>query len=315
MEVFFSGTDMEELEENSASHDFYLSLIVNNWMDFKARIAFRGSIDTEVPAAYKALDETGEAYTLSKSQIRIKEEKLFIYDCEIKAPTEKEFSLDETFCNNVTEIIEKAKVEEEEKKKASQYYSNPYGTNYLQGHSYYPPFDSKLWYPDNNTPPISPIRTQVETKSNQVNERPTDIARDIVKDIPFDKLEESEKDDSDYDEFSPEIVDFVIALLANAYPYSVKVEVSSITEILDVLDIISKDSELEDLSKNILTNYPVIFEKYFEDSVDDPDVFIEVTGEVIDLLGKYENIYNFLTPVIEALEFMIDKYEEHVSTI
>lgn len=34
MGVFFSGTDWGELEDNAPNHNYYLSLIVNNFMDF-----------------------------------------------------------------------------------------------------------------------------------------------------------------------------------------------------------------------------------------------------------------------------------------
>ena len=310
MEVFFSGTDMEELEENSASHDFYLSLIVNNWMDFKAKIAFRGTIDTEVPVAYEALDETGKPYTLSKSQLKVKKEKVFIYDCDIKAPIEKELSLDETFCNNVTEIIEKAKVEEEERKKASQLRINQYGTSYHLGHPNYHIPGSNPWGIGGQTDTRQSINPLVSTSPNKVTEKPTDIARDIVKDIPYNDLNE---DDTDLDEPESDVMDFTVALLKNSYP--VEVETDSLTEILDVLDIMSKDFKAEDLAKNILTNYPALFEKHFENTADEPKVFIEVSDEVIDLLGDYEAIYDFLTPTIEALKVMVDKYEEYVSTI
>jgi hypothetical protein len=64
MAVFFSGTDMSELDDNSASHNFYLSLIVNNFMDFTAKVAFRATAEYKISMPYIALDENGNKYTM-----------------------------------------------------------------------------------------------------------------------------------------------------------------------------------------------------------------------------------------------------------
>ena len=47
MSVFFSGTDMSELEDNSPNHNYYLSLIVNNFMDFCAKVCFIAQAENE----------------------------------------------------------------------------------------------------------------------------------------------------------------------------------------------------------------------------------------------------------------------------
>jgi len=108
MRVYFSGTDMEELEDNSPSYNFYLSLIVNNYMDFVAKIAFIASIEEEITADYKALDENGEEYIMQTSKLKVKKEKMFIYDCDIQSPKVKVPSVDTTFMKNLNAIIEKA---------------------------------------------------------------------------------------------------------------------------------------------------------------------------------------------------------------
>jgi len=41
MDTTFSGVDLEELEENSANHNFYLSVIANNALEYNALIASR----------------------------------------------------------------------------------------------------------------------------------------------------------------------------------------------------------------------------------------------------------------------------------
>ncbi len=53
MACFFSGTDMDELTENSGSHNFYLSLIVNHASQFCAKIGVVVEIEEEVKRKYK----------------------------------------------------------------------------------------------------------------------------------------------------------------------------------------------------------------------------------------------------------------------
>jgi hypothetical protein len=54
MNVFFSGTDMGELNDNSPKHNIYLSLIVNNYLDMTAKLAFIGK-----PYSYVCKDDKG----------------------------------------------------------------------------------------------------------------------------------------------------------------------------------------------------------------------------------------------------------------
>lgn len=109
MAVFFSGTDMSELNDNSASHNFYLSFIVNNFMDFQAKIAFRANIKESITAPYMALDENGIEYKINESTFFVNKEKLFIYDCDIISNKET-FVFDDFFLNATQDIIDKADV-------------------------------------------------------------------------------------------------------------------------------------------------------------------------------------------------------------
>lgn len=107
MEVFFSGTDMQELEDNSAHHNMYLSIIVNNRMDIIANLAFRGkiTIDIEVPCIVE--DERGNKFQIQRDKIVGTKEKMFYYECDIVRPNVSQ-TLDDTFIKNVESIIEKA---------------------------------------------------------------------------------------------------------------------------------------------------------------------------------------------------------------
>lgn len=101
MRVFFSGTDMEELEDNSPLHNYYLSLIVNNFMDTKAKISFLGKSE-----GYKCINEKGEEYTL---ELEEPESTMFTYDCDITTP-ENAISIEDEFKDRVTHIIKQAQL-------------------------------------------------------------------------------------------------------------------------------------------------------------------------------------------------------------
>lgn len=100
MNTFFSGTDMEELNDTSEFHNYYLSLIVNNFMDMTAKVAFRGKTN-----GFTCKNENGEDWTLSLTSDR---EILFTFECDIKTEKE-EIKVEKTFRERVDEIIEKAK--------------------------------------------------------------------------------------------------------------------------------------------------------------------------------------------------------------
>ena len=61
--VFFSGTDWSELEDNASNHNYYLSLIVNNFMDFCAKVCFIAEAKNET-FNFEAKDEQGKRYSL-----------------------------------------------------------------------------------------------------------------------------------------------------------------------------------------------------------------------------------------------------------
>lgn len=80
MSVFFSGTDTDELETNSEFHNIYLSLIVNNYNDMVAKIAFRAVRKTSL-LEYR--NEKGEP---AQEVVPDGETYIFVYDCDITLP-------------------------------------------------------------------------------------------------------------------------------------------------------------------------------------------------------------------------------------
>lgn len=105
MRVFFSGTDMQELHDNAPNHNFYLSLIVNNYMDFTAKVAFVGESRRDIKKVpCVALDEKGNTYTIQSSDYVVDDTKLFTLECDIISPAEV-ITVSDTFKAQTVEIM------------------------------------------------------------------------------------------------------------------------------------------------------------------------------------------------------------------
>lgn len=82
MSVFFSGTDSGEIHDNSAFHNIYLSLIVNNSNDMVAKICFRA---TQEESTITYQDPSGEKKT---RKVEVDNPGVvFEHDCEIQKPS------------------------------------------------------------------------------------------------------------------------------------------------------------------------------------------------------------------------------------
>lgn len=88
--VFFSGTDLEELKDGSDTHNYYLSLIVNNNMDMEAKVGFKKSASVSVEFEWTALDEVGEEYEVNREVIDINRDEYVSYNCNIVIDKPKE---------------------------------------------------------------------------------------------------------------------------------------------------------------------------------------------------------------------------------
>ena len=109
MAVFYSGTDQDELKKNSKSHNFYLSVVVNNKLDIIGRIGISAMAEATVKTSYKGLDEKGNPYTISPVNLTIKDEKLYYLDCEM-IYTIPEINVEAEFLENVNTIVNEKKI-------------------------------------------------------------------------------------------------------------------------------------------------------------------------------------------------------------
>lgn len=80
MDVFFSGTDSSELEDNSENYNFYLSLIVNNRGKMTARIAFRATVKSSTVSNITLVGDGSVITSRSEKE----QTGTFYYDCDIQ---------------------------------------------------------------------------------------------------------------------------------------------------------------------------------------------------------------------------------------
>jgi hypothetical protein len=128
MATFFSGTDSDELTENAVHHNYYLSVIVNNYLDFTIRIGMLAKAESTI---YTVKDEEGNSYSVSKPT---NDEIVLYYNAEIQREIEC-ITVDDSFAVRVKEVIETSNrraTEMQEKMKMmnqDQFYGNGKNNN------------------------------------------------------------------------------------------------------------------------------------------------------------------------------------------
>lgn len=119
MQAFFSGTDMEELNDNVDKHNYYLSLIVNFSANYAAKVAFLSDIHTSSKLNY--MDDSGNKKYFKFADF---EKRMVIVNMDIYYKYKNKF-----FYDRYNNLIRK-KEEEKEKEPKSYYYKK---TDYEQG--------------------------------------------------------------------------------------------------------------------------------------------------------------------------------------
>lgn len=104
MQTFFSSTDMNDLQENSLSNNYYLSLIVNNNLDATAKISFVGEQEIKQNTVKSFFGDNGKLYKFNTKEVK-KEKVLFVYNCTVEL--DYEIKVNSVFANRVDEIIAK----------------------------------------------------------------------------------------------------------------------------------------------------------------------------------------------------------------
>jgi len=282
MGVFFSGTDMSELNDNSASHNFYLSLIVNNFMDFTAKVAFRGEIDCEIKdIPYYAMNENGDKYVIETKKLQFKKTKMYTYDCDIISPVDS-FNVPKVFAEKVDKIINPPK------KQFQQPQHN--GWDYDKHVKQYNKYENRgkqfelPWYkqPEHIVNGKSVIPPDEEDFNNSFNpQQDEDLPLDIFIKTLF-GFGETPKETEELENLLDDIVEM---------------EINGLT-----------------LAQSILDVYVKAYEKCYPDLLENTEAFIEISGSVIDTLEDMEEVYPVICPTIGAIKELISKFEDYELT-
>lgn len=275
MDVFFSGTDMAELNDNAPAHNFYLSLIVNNYMDFMAKVAFIAEAKQDIKEVpYIAKDSEGKDYVIETQDFEVNTTKLFIYDCVIDAP-KKEVVVSEIFNAQVAKIMKPK--------------PKPIPTT--------PTITGKGW----QRKPITQEEREMQSwnKSFQQPKKPFNDWEDW--DLPVSKeatLEELEEIDSKAEaiyNFAKKLFNFTSS------------ESSEEETIEDMLEIVAElNITPAELAKSVITEYSKDFNKHFPEA--NATDFVQYTHETLDLLEDVRAIYPEIGLTIRTIDSMITKF-------
>lgn len=293
MGVFFSGTDMAELNDNAPAHNFYLSLIVNNYMDFVAKVAFVGEAKKDIKQVpYTAKNVDGHDYIIERQDFEVNTQKLFIYDCDIDTP-KNEILVSDQFSAQVAKIMEPKPV----KTPASNVQSRlPIQT----------PASGKGWQRNGNQKSRQ-FKTQEEREMESWNRSfqqdskkgPKNLFDDW--DVPanlIDDLEEQDLEEKAIYDFCKSLFDFTNG------------PVDDFETLEDVLDVVA-DFKLSpaELAKAVINDYAKTFNQHFPNS--NSRDFIEKTYEAIDVLKDLKELYPEIGLSVKTIETMIYKFMEN----
>lgn len=285
MRVFFSGADKDELNDNVANHNYYVSLIVNNYMEFVAKVAFTAKLDkkfNKVP--YVSLDEDGKSYNSLVTDLTYNTTKMFTYDCEIIAPERERITVNEQFSSAVSEIMKPkpAPITEVKKLPANTwerptYQMKPHQINIV------------------NKMKAKPDTTKVSDRAKEVNK--------LIEKIPFTTYEDLAKTD---------LPDLNEMFIAEVMKFSTPLEIGEdLEDVLGVLEDMKLDSY--QIAESALRYYPVLYDKYFPDALDED--FISDAEISCDLLFDFIQQFPFVNVTIEAIKEMVKKFEKNATTV
>jgi hypothetical protein len=284
MGVFFSGTDMAELNDNAPAHNFYLSLIVNNAMDFLAKVAFIGEAKKDIKQVpYTAKNVQGQDYVIEKQDFEVNTQKLFIFDCNMITPLQ-EVIITKQFEAQVAKIMEPKPV----KTYPTIPNLNAHTSNTAnKGWSRQDQKELKAWNNSFKKEEKKPIKRWFDD---------WDIP-DVSKEID---------DLAEYDLKAQSIYNFAKDL----FNYAGEEQLDENEDLEDMLDLLAEyDLTPEEIAKAVITDYAKTFAKHFpKASAAD---FVQYTHETLDLLEDVATIYPEIRLTLRTITSMINKFIEN----
>lgn len=274
MNVFFSSTDWEELNDNCPNHNIYLSVIVNNYMEMEAKIAF-----TAEPNVFTCKDEEGKDYTM---RINLAEGEsitpyMFIYDCKLffkkqDIPIDNEFRIRLAKVNNNADIRDREEAARRASSTSITHYQGGNHHNVSKDHQ-----NSNSYAASKNRMPDWP-----GSKSGL-----SSIA---------DKLLFENEDKLDPEE------EFAIFILRLGNP---SIEGDTMMDAIE--DISVSELPLQFYLDTIKSNYEVYYNNFFDTTTDKEGDFAKILDEVISLCSEYKRDYKFMEGVIEVLNILKER--------
>lgn len=306
MGVFFSGTDWSELEDNAPNHNFYLSLIVNNFMEFCAKVCFIAESQDSKEFAFYAKNSDGEKYLFKSEEYKVEEKKLVVYDCAIDSPR-SEISVPEEFILKVDKVIEDAdKVAAAVTKISNTNYAG-FGTGKVYGSNGQQvgtrtPSNPSTWGEHGDSAAWDDYDYPYQGKKEEEDQQ----------EFNWEPKEQKKVSTSIYTDFNEEVEHFAMFVLNTG---------NNLREFADIEDIIKHylkfNLKPKMLASSILEKYASLYDNFFDSmpNRENADVFTFVTEGVIN---EYENTFHLtqsksvqemLSPVIGSLKSMLEKFK------
>lgn len=280
MNVFFSGTDMLELNDSAPAYNYYLSLIVNNYMEMTAKVAFTATASTTIKNVdYLSVDEAGKPYVMEQKDFTFEKEKLFVYDCGITVPS-IDIVVDEEFAAGVAKILIPKPVK-----------------------VYTAPIAKAL-------PPVSKIPTKVYPPKKAGKEVSiSEKYKNFFDGVDFKSIDDLEDEEDEYAEMAQQLEIFAISLFSNS---TQPLEDESLEDAL--LALVDMGVDPTDIARGALEKYADKYVLQFPDN-DDVD-FVRDVYEVLDILYDVPSaLTDIINPTIRVVELMVKSFEEDARTV
>ena len=309
MGVFFSGVDIKELEDNAKSHNFYLSLVVNNKMETVAKVVSYAEAKHIFEGSFKAKDENGDDYEIEKGTFDFHKTLIKTFDCQI-IKDEQVIRVDARFQTYVDEIIKEA---DSRPTYRGYYQGNPGG---LQGGSYgyndrdyrgYPYYQQQPFTGQQSVhKDIIPIVPKTENNFNKLSGVDKGTSPEETK---FHNKSNKAIEEIDFKGINADIsvIDRFLVYLLNNGEFEEGVTVEEFLDLIEE-DVIKGDWILD--VRDFVSKYPIYYAQCFPEFVEDEDYTIEMTEAVIEALGELSMEYDFLEPLVEGLDLFLKKFKE-----
>lgn len=279
MPVFFSVTDIDELQDNVGNHNIYLSLVVNNYMDMTAKVVF---IAKPAPI-YKCTDEDGNPYDLETDEA---EPIVFVYNCKIEIPRE-EIVVDDQFKKTLS-IVRKKVAERNKiaKEQIAQQIGKTQGLLSATGASGHNSWGRSDGYGDRNF--IEGSKRDFDFQNRNLGS---------IEDV---EPEDENDDNLEFDDF---------------FSYCFNGGSHTVLDVFHMVEDVTLNKTGDIITDSIVSNYALYYESYFETDKygADEEEFKNCLDQFIMLCeteGTDGKDYSWLSTLATGLRLIGHKFEE-----